>query len=447
MNKTVWKIFISFTALSVIISMILLVSNVLGILYLGNDTRDFYSGTPKKTLEKIGENLTFTQETIRLSDEMILSEDEWCILISENGDVIWSQNKPDDVPDHYEINDIAKMTRWYLNDYPVYMRTEDYGLLVLGIPKNTVAKYNIQYSMEWFHTLPQRALLFLILNLIQAVLLALLFGAQLYRHLRVLTAGIRNLRLEKRVRLKEKGIFKELSRNINETSESIERKNAMLRSRDHARSNWIAGISHDIRTSLSMIMGYSETLTAASEISTEHRRQAAVITAQSMKMKKLIEDLNLISSLEYDMQPSRKKVVHLCPLLRNIATEILNNGLDERFELILDLQYEQAVIFGDETLLERAFFNLLNNSISHNPDGCEIRISEYLQNDTVCICLSDNGCGVPDDVIKNISVIPKTAHGLGLPMAYKIFHVHGGKMTVLNHNGFTAKIVLPCAEK
>lgn len=97
----------------------------------------------------------------------------------------------------------------------------------------------------------------------------------------------------------------------------------------------------------------------------------------------------------------------------------------------------------DEDLLERAIFNLINNSIAHNKSGCKINISESGANGTVYLNISDNGKGVSEEVIKNIDIIPKTAHGLGLPMAYRIIYVHGGKMTALNDNGFTVKIELP----
>ncbi len=443
MNKTVWKIFICFTALSAVISIILLIINFLGIAYIGSDTGNVYPNSQRHILKRISENIEVTDGEITLKDKSIIPENKWCILIDEGGNIIWEQNKPNDIPDRYTINDIAKMTRWYLNDYPVYVRAEDYGLLVLGIPKNSVGKYDLEYSMDWFDTLPQRILIILALNLLLAVLLALLFGSKLYKRLKTLTLGIQDLRLEKKIRLKEKGIFKELSKNINETSESIERKNAALLLRDNARSNWIAGISHDIRTPLSMIMGYSETLASASEISEENRQKANIITKQSIKMKKLIEDLNLISSLEYDMQPSKKKEIRLCPLLRSIVTEIINNGLPGKYEINLDFKHEAAVIMGDEALLERAFFNLINNSIVHNKNGCTINISEYVEKGTVYIKISDNGIGVPDEVIKNITVIPKTAHGLGLPMAYRVFRVHGGKMKAENNKGFSVTIELP----
>lgn len=443
MNKTIWKIFISFVLLASVISTILMCVNFIGIAFVGSDTEKVYPNTQRYVLNLISKNLNTGDNEISLTDTSVIPDNNWCILLDENGDIVWSHNKPDDIPEHYSINDVAKMTRWFLNDYPVYVRAEDYGLLVLGIPKNAVGKYDIEYSMNWFDTLPKRIIKVIAINLIFAAALACLFGVNLYRKLKLLTAGISDLRQEKRVQIKEKGIFKDVIKNINDTSESIERKNAVLAERDNARSNWIAGISHDIRTPLSVIMGYSEALAAVPELSENNRKKAEVITEQSAKMKKLIEDLNLISSLEYDMQPSKKKAVRLCPLLRGIVSDIINCGLDERYEINLDLRYERAVVMGDEALIERALFNLINNSIKHNENGCVIDIVEYADKDNVYIQITDNGKGVSDEAIRNIDIIPKTAHGLGLPMAYKIFRVHGGKMTVKTDNGFSVLIELP----
>lgn len=436
MNKTVWRIFLRFTLISTSIAIILLFINILGVGYVGSDASNIGATSYyTKILRNISNNMVIDKAQIQLTDTSVIPENNWCILIDENGNIVWQHNKPNDIPDHYSINDIAKMTRWYLNDYPVYVRIEEYGLLVLGVPKNTVGKYDLQYSINWFETLPQRIILIFAVNVILAAILAMLLGSTLYKRIKNLTYGIKELRQEKSVKLNEKGLFGELSHNINETSEAICRKNSILLSRDTARSNWIAGISHDIRTPLSVIMGYSETLSKLEEISTENREKAQFITLQSIKIKKLIEDLNVISSLEYDMQPSKKKEVYICPLLRRVIAELINSGLSDRYKLQLDLKYEKAKILCDETLLERAFFNILNNAVSHNKNGCAIHISEYKDNNKIYIDITDNGCGIPNEVINNIDEIPKSAHGLGLPMAYKIINVHGGKMSINNDNG------------
>lgn len=444
MNKTAFKIFICFTFTAAVIATILLVINFLGFAVIGSDTStNIHGSSPKGMLDRVSEALIQTDTGFELTDDNVISADCWCILIDEGGDVIWSKNKPDDIPEHYSINDIAKITRWFLNDYPVYVRTEDYGLLVLGLQKNAVGKYDMAYSMEWFDTLPQRLIGILVINLCLAAILAFAVGISLYRKLYALMNGINDLRQEKRVYLKEKGLFKELSKNINNTSETIERKNEALASRNSARSNWISGISHDIRTPLSVIMGYSEALSESNELSEDNKKKAEVITNQSVKIKNLIEDLNLISSLEYDMQPSKRNEVRLCPLTRRIVTDIINSGLSDDFEIELDFQDEKAAVSADESLLERAIFNLVNNSIIHNPNGCKISISEYSEEGTVYLTISDNGKGVPDKVIETIDEIPKSAHGLGLPMAYRIIHVHGGKLAAVNDSGFMVKIELP----
>ena len=442
MNKTSLKIFICFTLTAAVIATILLVINVAGIAYIvGSDASvNLYDNSPRKTLNQIGENLTQTDTGFTLTED-IVPDDFWCILIDENGDVIWSENMPDDIPKHYSINDVARMTHWYLNDYPVYVRAEDYGLIVLGIPKNAVAKYEMTYSMKWFDTLPQRILTILLINICFAAILAFIFGIHLYRKIRALMNGINDLQREKQVRLQERGIFKEVSANINRTSNAIERKNAALAARDSARSNWISGISHDIRTPLSVIVGYSEEL--ADTLNGEEQKKAKTITAQGIKIKKLIEDLNLISSLEYDMQPLKRSEVKICPLIRRVVSDILNSGIADKCEIELNLQNEKSAILADESLIERAIFNLINNIVTHNENGCKIWISQYERDGTVYVDIQDNGIGVQPEILENISQIPKSPHGLGLPMAYRIIHVHGGRFTVKNDRGLKIGIELP----
>lgn len=445
MNKTAFKIFIRFTLSAAAIAIILLLINFVGFLFIAGNHTTYHGKPPKQILKKVHQSLVQSETGFELSDKDIIPQDYWCILIDEAGDITWSEHMPDDIPSHYSLNDIARLTRWYLNDYPVYVYTSDYGLLVLGIPKYSVGKYDMVYSMEWFDALPQRLIGILLLNLCLAIVLAFAFGRNLYRRMETLMNGINDLSREKNVHLKEKGIFKELSQSINHTATAIERKNLTLARRDNARSNWISGISHDIRTPLSLIMGYSEALLECDGLDSENKKRAEGITTQSIKIKKLIEDLNLISSLEYDMQPLKKKDVLLCPLIRRIVTDVINSGLLDDYIIELDMQDEKAVISADENLLERAIFNLINNSITHNKGGCKINIQEYTEGRTVHLDIWDNGKGIPDEILKHIAEIPKSAHGLGLPMAYRIICVHGGSFTAVNDNGFLVKIGLPCS--
>ena len=436
MNKTALKIFVLFSVTAGVIATILMVINFFSVALVGSDVSTV-SSKPKALLAEINESL----EAGRY--EVSLPEGYWCILIDESGNVVWDQDKPKDIPDTYTINDIARMSRWFLNDYPVYTRTEDYGLIVLAKPKNAVGKYQMEYSMSWFDSLPQRLVYVLLFNLLLATVLACVFGTSLYRRIRELTRGLSDLRAEKPVKLRERGIFRDIYRNINITSSAIERKNKALSIRESARRNWIAGISHDIRTPLSVITGYAEALSENKELSENNKHRAEVIVSNSMKIKKLIEDLNLISSMEYDMQPSKRQPVKICPLIRRVSAEILNNGMSDRFSVVLDLKAEGAAVMGDEGLLERAVFNIINNAVTHNKDGCTIQIKEYEKGGNIVIEIRDNGTGVPDSVLENIDKIPKTTHGIGLPMTYRIVSVHNGKFDAYNDNGFCIMMTFP----
>lgn len=443
MKRQVFRIFISFSFMAALVATVLLAVNLFTIIYIGFDQNGSKGGSPKQLLQRVGSTLECTQEGIWLREEVELPQGYWCILLDDAGDIVWSVNQPEDIPLHYSIKDIARLTRWFLNDYPVYVQIEEYGLLILGMPKFSVGKYNVDYSMEWFDSLFQRFGGMFGLNLMLALALAFVLGISFYGKLRQLTGGVQDLRDERDVQLPERGIFKELARSLNETSRIIYRKNRQLAMRDAARQNWTAGISHDIRTPLAVLVGNAEALEHDESLPEEARQRCAAIVRQGMRVKRMVEDLNLISSLEYDMQSERKKPVKICPLIRGIVTDILNGGLSEGFEIQLDLQFEGAVVMGDESLLERAVFNIIHNAVSHNPSGCQIHISEYKEGDMVVVCVRDNGVGVPEKVLTNMDKMPCTTHGIGLPLVWRIARVHGGRFTGYNEGGFCGRLELP----
>ena len=172
--------------------------------------------------------------------------------------------------------------------------------------------------------------------------------------------------------------------------------------------NWIAGISHDIRTPLSMVLGYASNLEENHDIPEEQRRQASIIRQQGEYLRSLVSDLNLVSMLEYEMQPLNKKLIRLSVLVRQIATEFLNNGLDERFIIEIDISDERVQINGDERLLTRAITNLIQNSIHHNPEGCLIKLQTTFDanNNSCSFILVDNGKAISPNELPNLLECP-----------------------------------------
>lgn len=444
MDKTAFKIFISTTAIAASTAVLLLLINFFSAGVLITD-HNYSTGDRSETILREAEQaLICCDGQYRLESPVALPEDCWLALIDLKGELVWSIQLPGYIPRSYSINDIAVMSRWYLCDHPVYVRTTDLGLLVLGLPRESLGKYQLQYTMAWFDSLPRRLLLVIAVDLVVAFLLAALLGAGLYRRLKQIWSGISSLGREEAVELPERGLTASVAAAINRCSQALRRKDRALAERDKARINWVNGISHDIRTPLAVIMGQSELLLSSSDGDT--RRAGELIASQSLKVKHLVEDLDLMSSLENDMQPQRKAPLRLCPTIRQAASDAINSCSDPGYQVELELLSPAACILGDQALLQRAFFNLISNSFSHNAAPCTLHIRLEQLKSSLHIHLQDDGCGVPQEVLDSLDTMPGTAHGMGLPMAYRIILAHGGSFSCGNDKGFFVDISLPALQ-
>lgn len=341
-------------------------------------------------------------------------------------------------------------------DYPVFVWEHDEGLVVIGYPKYSLAKYQHILPASWVSSLPLRIVSLIIGNIMLALILSLLIGSKLIQSIRPLTKAIQDLAKDREVFVEPKGILATLAQSVNGASALLQQKNQSLKSRDEARSNWIAGISHDIRTPLSMVLGYASEMEESNNIPMEQRRQASIIRQQAEKLRSLVNDLNLVSMLEYEMQPLNKRPIRLSTLARQIASEFLNNGLDERFMLEIEILDEGVQVNGDEKLLARAITNLIQNSINHNPGGCEILLQTSFNatNKTCSFIVVDNGKGISQNKLSDLLELPysskrkrpsQNGHGLGLPMVARIAKAHQGYLILSSDTGkgVKAEIVLP----
>lgn len=327
------------------------------------------------------------------------------MVLNDEGDMIYSWNLPEGFQTHYSASDIAAFTRWYLNDYPVKVWKADQGLLVAGREKSSAWKYTLEFPMNFMESIGKYVFIVLEVNLLIILLLIAFFGYRYYRSLLPLSEGIEALSDNQSIHLPEKGVTSQLAVQINQTSDILEQQREMLNKRDSARTEWIAGVSHDIRTPLSIIMGYADEMEQNEDLNEKDRNRAAVIKSQSIKIRQLIEDLNLTSKLEYHMQPIRMEAFYPAVLLRGLVAEIINEGLGEQYELNLDIDntLEGVALNGDEKLIARAIRNLLNNSIRHNPAGCKIFATGSKKENTCVLQVADDGCGIPIEIVETLN--------------------------------------------
>ena len=184
-----------------------------------------------------------------------------------------------------------------------------------------------------------------------------------------------------------------IDRELSEIANSVNKASLILSRQNEARANWISGVSHDIRTPLSMIMGYADRIAADKTASEGVKEQAVIVQKQSAKIKELVQDLNLVSQLEYEMQPLHKEMVRLSKLLRSYVADLLNTGISDSYNIGIKItpDAENAVLECDARLISRAVNNLVQNSMKHNPQGCM----------PFSLLCQDDGIGLSEENYKN----------------------------------------------
>ena len=264
--------------------------------------------------------------------------------------------------------------------------------------------------------------------------------------------SIKTLSAGKPVNLSIQGELSEIADSVNQASQVLSRQN-------QARANWISGVSHDIRTPLSMIMGYAGRIASDRLASGDIQQEAEIIRAQSAKIKDLVQDLNLVSQLEYEMQPLHKEPVRLSKLLRSYAADLLNAGIPEKCSLEMEISKdaETVVIECDARLISRAINNLVQNSINHNPQGCTISLGLIRSDTAIFLTVADNGVGLSAEKLRELEEKPHymestderldLRHGLGLLLVRQIVEAHGGtiEMESTPQNGYKTVLTFQIA--
>lgn len=406
---------------------------------------NYGESAPRAMLERTAAGASRTGLTEEAEQELRRNR-IWALYLDRDGACLWSVDRPEEVPERCTVQDVALFSRGYLADYPVFVRTTEDGLLVLGYPKDSYMKLTSNY-----YSIPSiRALAAFAVGMLAADLLLLFAGYYFSRRTILkstgpIVAGIERLADGKSVAIRVQG-------ELSGIAESVNRASVLLSRQNEARANWIRGVSHDIRTPLSMIMGYAEKIAQAPDAGGKVREQAEIISRQSIRIKELVQDLNLVSRLEYEMQPLHREPVRVAKLLRAYAAELLNMGLPDGYTVSVGISpdAETAVLEGDERLLSRAVNNLVQNSIRHNPQGCAIRLGLTEEGECLMLSVEDDGVGLSAEKLRELEERPHymdsceerldLRHGLGLMLVRQIAAAHGGSVQIESAPGRGCKM-------
>ncbi|GGE83812.1 sensor histidine kinase [Priestia taiwanensis] len=382
--------------------------------------------------------------------------DAWVQAYNSQGKVVKEFQAPPDL--QYTFNDILSIEKEPWNsEYDIstyYDKNADY-VYVIGTK-------NVNYSPEHITDEIINGSLLKSLGIITLIIIILIIGLSFWYGQRF---GVPLLYMMKRINNMSEGkleepknkkgkisilnkdgnlnkkykIFNEVFTSLDTLAFNLKKNEELQIQMNKTREEWIAGLSHDLKTPLSSIYGYAVLLEseAYNWSKEETINFGNIIKEKSEYMNELIEDLNLTYRLKNNGLPIKKENHNITSLLQEI---VVSFTVEENY-----MHFEHA---GVSLFLEvdikwftRIINNLLANAIKHNPRGTEISIKVEQSNLSTTIVIEDNGIGMDKETVDNLfnryyrggnTMESDNGSGLGMAIAHQLVVAHGGDVMVIS---------------
>ena len=214
-----------------------------------------------------------------------------------------------------------------------------------------------------------------------------------------------------------------------------------LKELERLRSEFVANVSHELKTPLTSIMGFVETLKEGAVEDKENRiKFLEIIEDHSKKLYSLIEDLLLLSKVESQDSVSREEEISLEKMISRILESIAPMMLTKKVDVGYGFSSLPFLIHGDPKSLEEMFKNLIENAVKYNRVGGKVKIRGVREGDHIKISVEDTGMGIPESdlprIFERFYRVDKSrssdtgGSGLGLSIAKHVAEKHGGRIQV-----------------
>lgn len=226
---------------------------------------------------------------------------------------------------------------------------------------------------------------------------------------------------------------------------------------ENMRRDFVANVSHELKTPLTSINGFVETLIINEDLPSDKRnRFLAIIQKESDRLKRLIEDILLLSSIE-----SKNNLVTENVLLYNIFKEVYEMisyiASSKHIKIYYNFEDENVAIQAYGDYIKQLFLNLIDNAIKYTPEGGTVIINQFTRNNEITIEVIDNGVGIPkedqDKIFQRFYRVDKARSrsvggtGLGLAITKHIVNSLQGNISVESKLGEGSKFIVTIPTK
>ncbi len=232
--------------------------------------------------------------------------------------------------------------------------------------------------------------------------------------------------------------------------ENVNRMAQELSKNEVLRSDFIANVSHEIKTPLAVIRSHAGALLSANLPEDEKKMCLTALVSASDRLTALVADILKLNKLENQKIFPEKSEVEAGELLRGCVLSFVDR-IDEK-GIELDCDIDDADMISDEGFLEIIFNNLISNAVKFTGRGGRIAVTLKDEGDFVSVCVKDSGCGMSaetgarifDKFYQGDTSHSQEGNGLGLALVKRVIDILGGEISVESRLGegsaFTVKI-------
>ncbi len=254
--------------------------------------------------------------------------------------------------------------------------------------------------------------------------------------------------------------IEQLAQQLEQSNLDLAGANEKLKGLDKLKTEFLSLASHQLRSPLTAIKGYSSMLFegAYGTLDPKTSEAAKRIYTSAQGLVNIVEDLLNVSKIEQGGMKYEFSPTDLAPIMTSLYNEMQIPAQSKNIEFILDMsQGEQFMVTADPTKIKQVFLNLTDNSIKYTPDHGKITISLKKEGNSIVFAVIDNGMGISEET--RVKLFEKFSRGeggktntggsgLGLYLARQIAIAHKGDVIIESEGlgkGSTFKVMLPAA--
>ena len=221
---------------------------------------------------------------------------------------------------------------------------------------------------------------------------------------------------------------------------------------DNMQKELVADVSHELKTPITSIMGYADTLLEGGYDEETQQKFLNVIASESRRMARLVTDLLTLSRYDSNKKKTKKELFDLGELVKKCQEKLAIEIKKKNHTVNCFVTADVPLVYADKDDIERVVLNIMTNSIKYTQDGGEIKIYVGFVYNDAYIKIFDNGIGIPEEDLSRIFErfyrVDKArtremgGTGLGLSIAKEILDKNGGSIDIKSKVGEGTEVVI-----